>query len=380
MPFCNLSFNPHPQLSSSTFLSTVNPSAAPIQFSTSAQTAAEEVLSQTPSSDKDAPPSSTVVVTPHPPPTFDCSNPQVESSTSTEQSVGEEKDENSEKTSEMEQSRQPMTENTNSTKGADSCTIENTESITSKQNSNPKFDLSPVRISSALIKFFVDSSARNGANKIETLGYLYGKQNGIGEWEVPLLWIPKQRGKQSSCEPLDPDSEYQFMEKHPSFSRVGWIHDHHMYDAFLSSTDLHSAWQHQIDLLSYISIVHSRAQQRTAIFSLTEEGLEIVKKCNIERSRQKLDTLGFHEHEEKDNMYAEARHVILDDTVKFMDPEIDDENNLCQDQKKKTPTRKTIEESLVEDAAALVARRSAEPVQRNSRSKTKTAQTELPLA
>lgn len=107
-----------------------------------------------------------------------------------------------------------------------------------------------------------------------------------------------------------------------------------------------------------------------------------MKKCNIERSHQKLDTLGFHEHEEKDTMYAEARHVILDDTVKFMNPEIDDENNLCQDQKKKTPKRTTIEESLVEDAADLGVRRSAEPVlsQRNSRSKAKTAQAKFPLA
>lgn len=189
----------------------------------------------------------------------------------------------------------------------------------------------PVRISSALVNTFVDMSARNGENKIETLGYLYGKQNDKREWEVSLLWIPKQRGKQSSCEPLDTDSEYRFLEKHSSFSRMGWIHDHHMYDTFLSSTDLHSAWQHQRDLLSYVSIVHSRAQQKTAIFSLTEDGLEIVKKCNIERSQKKLDTLGNHEHKEKDTMYSEARHVILDDTVELMTPEIDDEKDLCQE-------------------------------------------------
>ena len=86
---------------------------------------------------------------------------------------------------------------------------------------------------------------------------------------------------------------------------LGWIHTHPTHSSFMSSIDLHTHIEYQIQLPESIAIVCSLLNNETDIFHLTPDGLRLIRNCKA---------IGFHDHADvcTSSIYEKTTHVILD--------------------------------------------------------------------
>ena len=63
-------------------------------------------------------------------------------------------------------------------------------------------------------------------------------------------------------------------------TQVGWIHTHPLYDAFLSSIDVHTQYSIQKDASQAVAIVCATKKNQIGYYRLTDMGMSAVSKCS----------------------------------------------------------------------------------------------------
>ena len=163
-------------------------------------------------------------------------------------------------------------------------------------------DLRHLLVPSMVMAKFESIAEPNTSSNIETCGFLGGKlyQN---QFKITHLLIPKQSGTGYSCETIDEEVMVDYMVKNDLIT-LGTIHTHPTQTVFMSSVDLHTQLALQLMLPEAISIIISPKDNKTGIFSLTQDhGLNLIKNC---------PKLGFHPHPKNPPIYAEASHAQID--------------------------------------------------------------------
>ena len=113
----------------------------------------------------------------------------------------------------------------------------------------------PIHVSPDLVDRFMEISAENSANKIETGGLLAGIIVESQYFKVTNLLIPKQIGQNDYWEASD-EVEIQNYFASNELILLGCIHTHPPpWTSFLSSVDLHQLFDFQKDNPSLVSIV-----------------------------------------------------------------------------------------------------------------------------
>lgn len=183
----------------------------------------------------------------------------------------------------------------------------------------------PIVLPQSVFALFVSYAAENTRRDIEFIGILCGKK--IPDVTNPSklviacthLLIPPQHGTKDTCycddEELlsdyiiDYNSNLSF-EDTSGLIIIGWIHTHPTQKAFLSSVDLHTHMPFQLVFSESIAVVVAVRENDIAIFSMSEDGVQKVKNCQLK---------GFHPHQENvkvSPIYGIASHVLLVDEAK----------------------------------------------------------------
>ena len=91
---------------------------------------------------------------------------------------------------------------------------------------------------------------------------------------------------------------WKYMEDR-NLTILGFIHTHPTFSAFLSSIDLHMAFQIQKDIPGAIAIVVSTRDGTEPIFRITPEGMNVLKQCNEAQDKH-------HDHNTDITIYSEC--------------------------------------------------------------------------
>jgi hypothetical protein len=191
----------------------------------------------------------------------------------------------------------PRAAESSSSKPGNSCTrgsSSNRHSSSSDRWSTPKnirnlttgcLDLGelPICVSPELVDRFLEISAQNSANKIETGGLLAGVVDESVRFKVTTLVIPKQNGRSDYWEAIDEANIQSYFSKN-ELLLLGVIHTHPPpWTAFLSSVDLHQLFDFQKDNPSAVSIViapdHMPSDVPAYGNTLTDMGLTVLADC-----------------------------------------------------------------------------------------------------
>jgi STAM-binding protein len=172
--------------------------------------------------------------------------------------------------------------------------------------------LKTIFIPSSLHDSFLTIAQANTSKKLETCGILCGKLNRNAFFITHLL-IPKQESTENTCQTLDEEAQFQFVDDNSVFV-IGWIHTHPTQSCFLSSVDLHTQNAYQIMLRESIAIVCSPTKTPDlGIFRLSDPyGIMVISQCGKS---------GFHLHDER-GLYKRCErvdqgHVIITRELPF---------------------------------------------------------------
>jgi STAM-binding protein len=126
-----------------------------------------------------------------------------------------------------------------------------------------------------------------------------------GKLVITHLIIPNQKGTPDSCDMENEEDFIPIQDKH-NIITLGWIHTHPTQTAFLSSVDLHTHYSYQLMMPEAIAIVCSPMRDETAVFTLTQLGMDVIGSCTAP---------GFHPHPQTETpIFQEACHTTFDDT------------------------------------------------------------------
>ena len=130
----------------------------------------------------------------------------------------------------------------------------------------------------AVDEFLCYVSTNTDAEK-ESLGILMGKEiDGINT--ITTIFLPPQTISTDSCAPLEESHELRVQYTESShLIELGWIHTHPIQDQFMSSPDMHTTFNYQIQNKSSISIVVSAQEPNIQYYRLTATGMAELKKC-----------------------------------------------------------------------------------------------------
>ena len=143
--------------------------------------------------------------------------------------------------------------------------------------------LLPISVSPELVEPFMEISAENSENKIETGGLLAGIMEDSSKFKITHLLIPKQNGRSDYWEAED-EADIQAFFSDNELLLLGCIHTHPPpWTSFLSSIDLHQLFDFQKDNPSSVSIVIAPAHMPPHVpayaYSLTDMGLTVLADC-----------------------------------------------------------------------------------------------------
>ena len=178
-----------------------------------------------------------------------------------------------------------------------------------------------------LISAFVNASADNTRNGIETMALLCGKvvevenedngDNGAGNGagfvggtaiDLSHLMIPPQIGDVATVEITNIENVHANLEQRELLV-FGWIHTHPTFRNFLSGTDLHSCYQWQRECAEAIAIVVSgRGVSKAKTYALTAEGMHAIARCK--KSGQ--------HRSHPDSTYYEVQHTVVDSRARIV--------------------------------------------------------------
>ena len=139
-------------------------------------------------------------------------------------------------------------------------------------------------------------------NGVELGGVLAGMDTGEGFRFTDLI-IPHQICFSDRYEITDEHQIADFFERNSEKILLGLVHTHPRWDSFLSSVDLHALYTYASQNPNVVSFVLAPEKGTFPAFCLTAKGMDILEKCKKE---------GFHQHKNAQNLYEEAKHVVLD--------------------------------------------------------------------
>ena len=150
---------------------------------------------------------------------------------------------------------------------------------------------------------FLLKAEENSKLGLETLAFLCGKMES-NKFKISHVLIPSQIGTKDSCEPTNNTEIVEYQEER-NLVMIGWIHTHPTHSSFMSSIDLHTHVEYQIQFPESIAVVCSLLNNETDIYNLTKDGLRLIRNCRA---------TGLHDHADLciSSIYQKAGHVILD--------------------------------------------------------------------
>ena len=162
--------------------------------------------------------------------------------------------------------------------------------------------------SKSLMPLFLEYVKEDLTNKnVETKATLAGKKYSLQEskndseaYVVTYVIIPDQNQDANNCSLTSQgaDKISDFLQNN-KLMRLGCIHTHPSQDVFMSSVDLHTQLGVQLLYSNAISVVYSGRKKETKYYTLTKDGIDALKKCNLK---------GFHDHTDEIEFYTNHKN------------------------------------------------------------------------